>query len=1191
MKEIFRILLLMKVVMLLPNLVLCQGGDIDNLKNIVPPSPNASSLGKYGDWPVSLYTGVPNINIPIYTLKGKGVSIPISLSYHAAGNKVGEIASWVGLGWSLHAGGIISRSVKGLPDDIQGVGYFASRQLYSNPENLASTAPESVWKTHAYDVASGNADSEQDSYTISVLGKSYKLLFKADGSILTVPHSNLKITTNAYTNAMSPEDAYWTIITEDGTRFNFGGTNSYETNTNPRFGNLVGMNSYSSSWLLKSIKTTTGAIINFTYTASLIEQDSYYSESDVIKYSISTGEIATCAPVTESGTAPKAERQQVTVLNLNTIESDLCRMDFIVNPGERLDLKNGKRLDTIKVYSKLKERYIESYIFNYTYSHAVVSNELLSGIVPSDTGFYRNRLRLNSLEKRDNSGELIGDVWTFNYNPQHLPSRRSFAQDHWGFFNGATANSTLLPFYHYSLPNTYFTVNDNSYGFFPSMHSLGANREGDETSMKAEILTDIKYPTGGKTRFNYEANSTPVTEEQFVNQTVPLELHLNSSTAPYVNYVEVPFSITKGQYVQLGITSYVSAGISNSQPNVVTKAEIVCVDGGCVNGAALVGSDFRWFNLRQPGNYKLKVYTNAQQGSFGSNDAIEVSAFVTYSKSNGVLSYNKPVGGLRVRSIENFDFPDSVSNSKKYFQYDSILVMNPVDLTADYISEQVEQNCIDHGESGIEQCIYQIVRRSSSTKFSLGSIQGGGVGYGRVTTFDSENGDNGKTVSEFYSEPDANVYLSKIFPFPSPESREWRRGLLKKETLYNVLNQPVSETANTYEFNLITSITNFKAGYQILKSGTTNVATSPCHCTDIYHYCDIQRVFYQNITEQVKLTSTSKTVYDNGQHLVSTTNYFYDNPQNLQATRTETVNSKGDSLKVITKTAMEKENISTSVTLTSQAIAAIDTMLQKNIISVPILTEKYRNNMLIERTLTNYKNWNGGIIQPSDVQFQKGAAAIESRVLFTAYDDYGNLLEQSKKNDVKSAYLYDYANTYPMASVLNAGYGSIAATSFESDGKGNWGYLSAGNTALYGSVTGNKAYTLGTGNITRAELISAQIYIISFWVKDGSGSVNINNGGGGTVLLSRNGWTLYQRQITGVSTIEVSGTAVIDELRLFPVNAQMTTYTTEPLIGVTSITDPNNNTIHYEYDALGRLKLVRDQDGNIIKTIDYNYKK
>src|SRR5438128_622672 len=87
-----------------------------NLKNITPPSPNASSLGRYGDWPVSLYTGVPNINIPVCEMKGRALALPISLSYHAAGNKVGDIASWVGLGWNLNCGGMISRSMRGLPD-------------------------------------------------------------------------------------------------------------------------------------------------------------------------------------------------------------------------------------------------------------------------------------------------------------------------------------------------------------------------------------------------------------------------------------------------------------------------------------------------------------------------------------------------------------------------------------------------------------------------------------------------------------------------------------------------------------------------------------------------------------------------------------------------------------------------------------------------------------------------------------------------------------------------------------------------------------------------------------------------------------------------------------------------------------------------------------------------------------------
>jgi hypothetical protein len=48
--------------------------------NVIPPSPNAAALGKYGEIPVSYYTGVPNISIPIYEIKTRDLSLPISLS-------------------------------------------------------------------------------------------------------------------------------------------------------------------------------------------------------------------------------------------------------------------------------------------------------------------------------------------------------------------------------------------------------------------------------------------------------------------------------------------------------------------------------------------------------------------------------------------------------------------------------------------------------------------------------------------------------------------------------------------------------------------------------------------------------------------------------------------------------------------------------------------------------------------------------------------------------------------------------------------------------------------------------------------------------------------------------------------------------------------------------------------------------
>ncbi|WP_339608925.1 hypothetical protein [uncultured Roseivirga sp.] len=71
------------------------------IERFVPPSPTASSLGQYGEVPVSLYTGVANVQVPLYTLQERGLSVPINLSYHASGIKVDQMPSW--WGWGGHS--------------------------------------------------------------------------------------------------------------------------------------------------------------------------------------------------------------------------------------------------------------------------------------------------------------------------------------------------------------------------------------------------------------------------------------------------------------------------------------------------------------------------------------------------------------------------------------------------------------------------------------------------------------------------------------------------------------------------------------------------------------------------------------------------------------------------------------------------------------------------------------------------------------------------------------------------------------------------------------------------------------------------------------------------------------------------------------------------------------------------------
>lgn len=100
-----------------------KGQDVPTIKSdlpqMIPPSPSVASLMKFEEVPVSNYTGVPDISIPLFTVgsNSKDINVNIALKYHTSSVAADEIASDVGLGWNLFAGGTVSRTVKGYPDE------------------------------------------------------------------------------------------------------------------------------------------------------------------------------------------------------------------------------------------------------------------------------------------------------------------------------------------------------------------------------------------------------------------------------------------------------------------------------------------------------------------------------------------------------------------------------------------------------------------------------------------------------------------------------------------------------------------------------------------------------------------------------------------------------------------------------------------------------------------------------------------------------------------------------------------------------------------------------------------------------------------------------------------------------------------------------------------------------------------
>lgn len=93
-------------------------GTVSNLYS-VPQTPISASLGKYGECPVSYFTGKPNISIPIYNFKSRSLTLPITLDYDAGGVLVNCLPGWAGQNWTLNAGGVVTRTIKGRPDEYE----------------------------------------------------------------------------------------------------------------------------------------------------------------------------------------------------------------------------------------------------------------------------------------------------------------------------------------------------------------------------------------------------------------------------------------------------------------------------------------------------------------------------------------------------------------------------------------------------------------------------------------------------------------------------------------------------------------------------------------------------------------------------------------------------------------------------------------------------------------------------------------------------------------------------------------------------------------------------------------------------------------------------------------------------------------------------------------------------------------
>lgn len=230
---------------------------------------------------------------------------------------------------------------------------------------------------------------------------------------------------------------------------------------------------------------------------------------------------------------------------------------------------------------------------------------------------------------------------------------------------------------------------------------------------------------------------------------------------------------------------------------------------------------------------------------------------------------------------------------------------------------------------------------------------------------------------------------------------------------------------------------------------------------------------------------------------------------------------------------------------------------------------------------------------------------------FEAYDKVGNLQQTTGRDGLPRSYVWGYRDALMVAEAVNAPHDEIAYVGFEEGAAPDirFGYIGP-SEALYNSLnittteahTGrysyqhnyNPAFDENTILLAGAHYLPEKDYLLTLWGKEASFEVNFGLHQAEALFTDERGWTLYQVLISEdepqVSVaIEVEA-GFLDDIRLHPADAQMTTYTYDPLVGVTSETDANNVTTYYEYDDLNRLRLVKDQKRDIRQRYQYVYK-
>jgi YD repeat-containing protein len=1104
------------------------------LKRIDIHSPNAATLLKFQENTVDLNTGIPQISIPIYEIKTKDISIPITLSYHSGGFRVNEAASWVGLGWGLSTAFSITRSVRGGSD--------LEQNTLSNINYVNSLPVDPLRKGTMYTIATGtnSMDVQQDLYSVNMPGFSTKFMQFSNGQFRTLPLSDVKI------QYLYNFDSYWQIIDQKGNKYIFGNSGpgittstdktTSSTSINQLTGSVINPPSssvsinYNNSWYLTKIITASGEEINFEYEqekfinkvsafSTLFQGNHPYYQGLESVLSEGVTIVQYVEPVLKNINFPNGK----IVFERGNERKDLVR-DYVM-----FETVGSKYLQAVKIFNYSNNE-IKRALFSYSYfSPTGTIAEASLGNTLINEGYLNYRLKLENIIIQG-ANTTFQEKYQFEYNEDvNLPNRLSKSTDLWGYYNGKN-NSTFIP-------------------------------------------TMVNY--GGVAFVNFEGTSLCVLEAVVPNQTSCADNTLPMALPGTLTFTGADKSISE-QHVKA---------------NVLKK--IIYPTGGTV------------------------------EFDFESNQILTQE--LTYYPGNhtaGTEGYLAP--GLRVRSIKQFSESGIIATEQRYDYTDAGISSGELIDNPNYISYKqllispIPGTPVDgQGGCGTNKLG---VEYSSLPKDIFNSNNSTGVGYKKVTKLNIGNSGNIKSVFNFHPRPiDIAGFYQTITQSPV-DYHFWRRGLPLTEEHFNLENneyKPVNKVEHVYKFKSDDGEKLELLGFDFLFHGTqitgyfVDLGSSCLYTKSII----VRTSPYKITTERFWESKTIVTDYSyTGNVQNSNTKeqwFYYENPVYNLLTKNEVKSSKGETSKTEYKYPFDYTNT-----------PVYSEMVNRNIVS-PVIEQKQTNvtlNKELSKTITNYDFWHGNtLIQPKSVQKSILGNPLETEVTINAYDSKGNVLQATDISGVITSYIWGYNSQYPVAKAINSSSNEIFFDSYEETGK--W------DAALSDIDKSFKRTGLSSGRIHKAtageqvsrstqwvnlNLTAPKKFKYSGWAYSNGPSSEI------FVLMRRAGdpvggfssfdqisfpsqlnkWIYVEKEvIIPADVIQVNlrvdnnggGTVWFDDLSFCPSDALMATYTYQPLVGMTSETDPNNRTTYYEYDAFNRLTIVKNQDGHIIKKICYNY--